>query len=108
MKAIRKNYTLKDFQFTTLYGPSLDIAWNAPLRKRLDVVCRLNRNGRRYLQSEPSNQHMGFALLEAVSDDVDCIYFHLLENPQLCKVQPVVPSGTKALGVCRKRKAHDG
>jgi hypothetical protein len=52
----------------------------------LNTVCRLNRSGRSYLKTEPTNKRLGCDVLGAVSDDMDCLFFHLRENPLLCKL----------------------
>jgi hypothetical protein len=47
------------------------------------AVDRLKRFGLRYLVQDAVYAVKGCALLSAVSDDLDCFYFHLLENPSL-------------------------
>lgn len=49
------------------------------------AVLRLNRAGRCYLVQDTSSILKGCTLLSAVSDDLDCLYLHLLENPSLCE-----------------------
>jgi hypothetical protein len=44
----------------------------------------LNRAGRRYLIEDGSSISKGVDVLSAVSDEIDCVFFHLLENPGLC------------------------
>jgi hypothetical protein len=50
----------------------------------LGVILRLNRAGRRYLVHDEGSVSKGVEVLSAVSDDLNCLMFHLLENPELC------------------------
>jgi hypothetical protein len=45
---------------------------------------RLNGAGRRYLIRDGSSISKGVDVLSAVSDEIDCVFLHLLENPSLC------------------------
>jgi hypothetical protein len=44
----------------------------------------LNRAGRRYLKHNPSSISASIGVLAAVSDDLDCLLLHLLEDPSIC------------------------
>jgi hypothetical protein len=59
--------------------------WSLEFERELAIMLRLNRAGRRYMLINPSNQFAGFKVLALVKDSLDCIYFHLRENPSLCK-----------------------
>jgi hypothetical protein len=48
------------------------------------AILRLNRAGRRYLITDGSSISKGVDVLSAVSDEIDCVFLHLLENPSLC------------------------
>jgi hypothetical protein len=48
------------------------------------AILRLNRAGRRYLIKDGSSISKGVDVLSAVSDEIDCVFLHLLENPSLC------------------------
>jgi hypothetical protein len=48
------------------------------------AILRLNRAGRRYLIKDGSSISKGVDVLSAVSDEIDCVFLHLLENPGLC------------------------
>jgi hypothetical protein len=74
VSAVQKNYGL-----TSLGGL---IESRVPT---LGTVLRLNKAGRSYLVQDVACATKGCALLSAVSDDLDCLYFHLLENPSLCE-----------------------
>jgi hypothetical protein len=52
--------------------------------KYLDAILRLNRAGRRYLAKDGSSISKGVEVLSAVSDDLNCVFLHLSENPRLC------------------------
>jgi hypothetical protein len=45
---------------------------------------RLNEAGRRYLIEDGSSISKGVEVLSRVSNDINCIFLHLLENPTLC------------------------
>jgi hypothetical protein len=48
------------------------------------AILRLNKVGRRYLHDDGSSIVKGVDVLSAVSDDLNCVFLHLLENPSLC------------------------
>jgi hypothetical protein len=48
------------------------------------AILRLNRAGRRYLIKVGSSVSKGVDVLSAVSDEIDCVFLHLLESPSLC------------------------
>jgi hypothetical protein len=48
------------------------------------AILRLNAAGRRYLIKDGSCISKGVDVLSAVSDEIDCVFVHLLENPSLC------------------------
>jgi hypothetical protein len=50
----------------------------------LHAILRLNEVGRRYLVKDGSSISKGVDVLSAVSDDINCLFLHLLENPRLC------------------------
>jgi hypothetical protein len=51
---------------------------------RVKAILRLNAAGRRYLIKDGSSISKGVDVLSAVSDEIDCVFLHLLENPNLC------------------------
>jgi ankyrin repeat protein len=61
-------------------------------------LVRMNKSGRSGARKEPSNILAGLSVLDSISDNVDCIYLHLRENPSLCN---------RHCGRGRKRKAPD-
>ena len=50
----------------------------------LEAIGRLNRAGRRYLGEADPSKEKGVDVLVEVSDDLDALFVHLLENPELC------------------------
>jgi hypothetical protein len=52
--------------------------------RTVQAILRLNRAGRRYLIKDGSSISKGVDVLSAVSDEIDCLFLHLLENPSLC------------------------
>jgi hypothetical protein len=48
------------------------------------AILRLNAAGRRYLIKDGSSISKGVDVLSAVSDEIDSVFLHLLENPSLC------------------------
>jgi hypothetical protein len=65
-------------------------------------LVRMNKSGRRSdALMDPSNNTLaGLAVLDSISDSVDCMYLHLRENPLLCerhrsKKHPVQARGAR-------------
>jgi hypothetical protein len=50
----------------------------------LGAILRLNAAGRRYLIEGGSSISKGVEVLSAVSNEINCVFLHLLENPRLC------------------------
>jgi hypothetical protein len=48
------------------------------------AILRLNEAGRRYLVEDGSSISKGVEVLSAVSNEINCVFLHLLENPRLC------------------------
>jgi hypothetical protein len=73
-KILKKNYGLEllpDFDQRNLAG-------------NVGAILRLNAAGRRYLVQDGSSVSRGVEVLSAVSNDINCVFLHLLENPRLC------------------------
>jgi hypothetical protein len=51
------------------------------------ALLRLNKAGRRYLITDAASMAKGVEVLIDVSDDLGCLFYHLLENPTLCDIQ---------------------
>jgi hypothetical protein len=52
--------------------------------RTVKAILRLNGAGRRYLIKDGASISKGVEVLSAVSDEIDCVFLHLLENPGLC------------------------
>jgi hypothetical protein len=59
--------------------------WNEDLLLAVNIVPHLNSAGRQYMVSEPTNQDKGFKVLEEWRYDLDCLFYHVRENPALCR-----------------------
>jgi hypothetical protein len=70
---LKKNYALDSL-------PDIDFDPTGDL----GVILRLNGAGRRYLIHDEGSVSKGVDVLSAVNDDLNCLMFHLLENPELC------------------------
>ena len=78
LEAYRKNYSLEEC--------SLQLT-NEKHQSEVAAILRLNKAGRRYLVEDgPSSRAKGVAVLDAVNDDLDCLFVHLKENPSLCDI----------------------
>jgi hypothetical protein len=53
----------------------------------LGTLLRLNQVGRRYLIEDAASIAKGVEVLIGVSDDLGCLFYHLLENPTLCDIE---------------------
>lgn len=82
VKSLSKNLSLTECPFSLLDNVSEED--KNCVDKSTSIIFKLNKHARRYLV-EGKSKNRGVALLGAVADDLDCIYFHLLENPTLCK-----------------------
>jgi hypothetical protein len=51
------------------------------------TLLRLNQAGRRYLIEDKASIVKGVEVLIGVSDDLGCLFYHLLENPTLCDIE---------------------
>jgi ankyrin repeat protein len=70
-------------------------------------VVRINQSsGRQYVRDESSDNQRRKAMivLDSVSDNVDCLYLHLLENPELCLKAHSVSETTSTVVARRSRK----
>jgi hypothetical protein len=87
---VRKNYSLE----------VLDESLSAHDKTgELGTLLRLNQAGRRYLIKDAASIAKGVEVLIGVSDDLGCLFYHLLENPTLCDIE--YQYGTKSgIGNC--------
>ena len=74
------NYTIEKVALKKMfYQP-----WDASLLETVQALVLLNKAGRRYMASDPSNHQAGVRVLEQVVDNINCLFLHLRENPLLC------------------------
>jgi hypothetical protein len=101
--SLQQNTTLKILQIES-YGPRLRLTGEedknmaAILKKNyaleslpkmfsqgdVDAILLLNAAGRRYLIEDGSSVSKGVGVLSAVCNNINCVFLHLLENPNLC------------------------
>jgi hypothetical protein len=78
IKLVKKNYGLED----------LDEGWfSYDKTGELRTLLRLNRAGRHYLIQDMGSIPKGVEVLVAVRDHLDCLFYHLRENPLLCDIE---------------------
>jgi hypothetical protein len=71
---LKKNYALETL-------PDIKLQYWA---RDVGAILRLNGAGRRYLVEDGSSISKGVDVLSAVSNEINCVFLHLLENPRLC------------------------
>jgi hypothetical protein len=69
---LKKNYALETI--LNSLNPEGDVS----------AILRLNAAGRRYLIEDGNSIPKGVEVLSRVNNDINCVFFHLLENPRLC------------------------
>ena len=86
LEAVSQSYSVQTIKFEPEHGHmSTQVVdpWDPDMVKMLNVVLQLNRAGRSYIAADATNKNAGVGVLETVVEDLDCLYFHLLENPLL-------------------------
>ena len=79
LKAIMTNYNIQViFHFLNPADANSDTT------KQIRMITNLNQAGRNYLALDGGNKRKGVNVLGFVSQNLDCLYFHLRENPLLC------------------------
>jgi hypothetical protein len=100
---VKKNYTLIELDE--------DVTGHDETGK-LGSILRLNQAGRGYLIEDAGSIRKGVEVLLNVTDDLDCLFYHLLENPMVCDIehqyeQPGVPTAKGGShGTKRARLTH--
>jgi hypothetical protein len=88
LSLVRKNYGLE----------SLDDGIPDPTGE-VGCILRLNKAGRRYILRDPSSIPDSIGVFARVSNDVNCVLVHMLENPRLCDQRTVeIVSGDESKG----------
>jgi hypothetical protein len=95
-KILKKNYALESLPSVRLHFQPGDVG----------AILRLNEAGRRYLIEDGSSVSKGVKVLCAVSNDINSVFLHLLENPRLCDRSAVemVSESTEDLSIAN----HNG
>jgi hypothetical protein len=86
-EVVKKSYTIQLVRLVTSRGSNIVDLWDVDMMANTRMICRLNRSGRAYMAGDSNNQREGFKVLGAVNEDLNCLYFHLRENPLLCREQ---------------------
>ena len=74
--------------------------------KSLQSLLKLNKAGRGYLERDPTNAAKAVAVLGQVSDDLDCVFIHMCENPFGRRHKPLADAKSNVVLNGRKRKAR--
>ena len=88
-RELQQNHTLESIQINR--------------KEHFEEITRLNKAGRRYLSEDSTSNSKCIAVLAKVKNDLDCLYYHLRENPILCI--SYCNGGGRQSG--NKRKARD-
>jgi hypothetical protein len=59
----------------------VEAPWDPISVRVIDSITRLNAAGRIYRTTDAANQGLGLSVLEKVTTDLDCLFFHVRENP---------------------------
>jgi hypothetical protein len=70
-------------------------------------ICELNRAGRRYLVQGGSSISKGVDALSGVSNDINALFFHMLDNPRLCDRSAVELSSIGNVGGKREQQGKE-
>lgn len=98
---LRSNYTITQLEIQYAVVGVGDLPIVHRFHKMAEIILTLNRYGRRYMAEDRGSKEKGVALLAEVAaqniictfpyggkkaEDIslDCIFFHLSENPSLC------------------------
>jgi hypothetical protein len=90
---LKKNYTLEKLPDIHQENGPGDVG----------AILRLNESGRRYLIEDGSSISKGVEVLSAVSNEINCVFFHLLENPALCDRIAVEAAASDTTGIDSNR-----
>lgn len=83
LKVLQNNFTLTECPFKNLTN-TLSDEDGKRIESHIKTVLKLNKHGRRYLLDDRSDKKRAVSLLAAVSDDLNCVFYHIMENPALC------------------------
>ena len=74
------------FKTTRSMSPVDAVSADPDTNTQFRMINRLNAAGRNYLVSDAGNKLRGVGVLDSVLDSLDCLYFHVRENPSLCEM----------------------
>jgi hypothetical protein len=124
ISALQLNTTLKTLNFRSYFFESLHLADDevkqlvsvlmknfgleqlvpATDDRTVKAIFRLNAAGRQYLIKDGSSISKGVDVLSAISDEIDCVFLHLLENPSLCDKRAAKATVDRRLSGAGKRE----
>ena len=87
-EALKTNYTV---QKVVLENIAVDLPdpWDSDCKANVEALVRLNIAGRGRVAIDPTNKEKSIDVLDQVSEDLDCIFIQLSENPLICGGQPM-------------------
>ena len=88
LEAMTYNHTIQQIDLCSRYedeSSGID-PWDKDFQQTIETIVELNRSGRAYLRMDdgPEKKADGVHVLTHVRHKLDCIYYHLCENPGLC------------------------
>jgi hypothetical protein len=99
---MRSNYTLCQLLLKPSYlGDAAQLAL-------IKTICRLNLAGRSYMEADANSKLDGYKVLGEVKDDLNCLFYHLRENPVLCERETEGAATTTKVGKKRSLEEDDG
>ena len=86
--ALTTNYTVQmvALERRDLVDPD---PWDSDCRGNIETLVRLNIAGRGRVAMDPNNTQESIDVLDQVSEDLDCIFIQLCENPLICEETPM-------------------
>ena len=105
LEALKNNYTVRRIQLHAeekRFREGVIDPWDPLLKKNIEMFAKLNCAGRSYITTQDStrmDRKTVLRFLGAISDDLDCLFYHLSEeNPTLCDRHTVTGGATTSGG----------
>jgi hypothetical protein len=108
LDALKSNYLTTVHLGTVSIGhPYGTDPWDPVSKQAIEMISRLNSAGRIYLTTDALDLRVSLQVLEKVNGYVNCLFFHLRENPSLILRSGDLPSSPRCKGnrPSRKRSA---
>lgn len=86
INALRCNYKLTTFFTACIVGAAQTPFLQRHHRALIEGLLQMNAAGRRYMLTDPFNKECGVTVLLAVAQNLDCLFMHIVENPNLCHI----------------------